>query len=421
MIKSGKPADQVALDPLALLDFADVMENLSKLKDLDIVPKQFVDYIKEDDKKITTLIEYSAALVAIMEDNLLVYFESINKYYDTCFKILSEFRLKESETVPQTMRNWITAYSGSKAGVLEKIPAASTIGFERNKHLYNISLSSLILMCFNGELNLSYHVRMDLIAMGAVRDLEKELNILCMIHRRFKKSSVAWHYRKVVFMLLLSQQIEKLKERLKAPGKAQTTKEDLDIIRLMWERESDRLDPVINKHGRSYKIWEYLIHITYYFVENLTSHMTELDGIFEATPKLKETFKAELDMLLIQGFMAQYERVRGMAQKNIHNHCIFVYLMHIMKILFGLKVDAFMDNSKFYEEFVAEHMKWIKEMRDYYTMIYGSAASQPAAKGSLMAGMEKDRMKMESLEEHRLEVEDLLEKYKMTKKQPKKN
>jgi hypothetical protein len=147
-------------DPVALLDFADVMENLHSFKEIDIVPKQFVDYIKEDEKKVKTLVEYATGLVAVMEGSLLVYFESIYKYHDNCVGILDYFRKTLAVQIPQSWRNELTRYSGNKSHVLEQVRAVrSKDEFLRDigtqKYLYIVDLASRILLCYNGEFNQS--------------------------------------------------------------------------------------------------------------------------------------------------------------------------------------------------------------------------------------------------------------------------
>lgn len=414
MLKSAKPTklkliDNTETNPIdhaAILDFADLMENLAELKELDIVPKSFIDYIKEDKNKISTLVEYSAALVAVMEGTLLVCFESIEKFYKPCQKILMKFREKGSPSIPVAWLSELTAYKGSKSEILKKIAQAqSTDAFgvsdaDTRKNLYSVDLSSKIMMCYNGEYGQSFTIRMDLMLLGQIKDFEKELNILCIVHKRFKKSSIAWHYRKVVFMCLFSQTIDKLKEKLSG-GKAIVTADDFAPLKGIWERELDRIDPVIHKHGRSYKIWEYLVHIAVFIHESLVKLVHQDDPDIPAA--LKSNYRSEAEILLVQGFITWYDRVRELVKKNVHNHCTFGLLANIMKILLTLKIDSFMDNKAFYGQFLEEHLRWLGELRTYYKLLYG----QPGQGNSIIEARESDRSKLESLEEHTAEVEHL--------------
>ena len=384
-------------DPVALLDFADVMENLHSFKEIDIVPKQFVDYIKEDDKKVKTLMEYATGLVAVMEGSLLVYFESIYKYHDNCVSILDYFRKTLAVQIPQSWRNELTKYSGNKSHVLEQVRSCRAkddflkeVGTQ--KYLYIIDLASRILLCYNGEFNQSYSTRLDLVLLGQVADFERELTMLKLIHMRFKKSSIAWHYRKVLFMLALSQQLDKLRDALTSGTKKQMADEDLKPLKQFWARERDRLDEIINKFGRAYKIWEYFIHITNYMAAELESFPLR----FGAEP-FGQSVQSEVEIFTIETFIAVYEYVRELARKNIHNHCVFVLLTSVMKLLLGLKIDLFMENPDFYPTFLKDHYAWVGEMRTYYKALYKGMTSP----------QEKDRYKLESLESHTAEVNSI--------------
>ena len=383
-----------AFDPVALLDFADVMENLHSFREIDIVPKQFVDFIKEDEKKVKTLMEYATGLVAVMEGSLLVYFESIYKYHDNCVAILDRFRKTLAVQIPQAWRDELTRYSGRKSHVLEQVRALRAKDeFLRapgtQKHLYIVDLASRILLCYNGEFNQPYSTRLDLLLLGQVADFERELTVLKLVHMRFKKSSVAWHYRKVLFMLAFSQQLDRLRDALAAPGKKQATAEDLKPLKQFWLRERDRLDEVIGKFGRSYKIWDYFVHVCGFVVAELERFPLEF-----APEALGRSVQGEVEIFTIETFIGLYEYVRDLARKNVHNHCVFVLLTAVMKLLLKLKIDLFMDNPDFYATFLQDHFVWVAEMRTYYRALYKGLATP----------QEKERHRLESLESHVEEV-----------------
>ncbi len=384
-------------DPVALLDFADVMENLHSFKEIDIVPKQFVDYIKEDEKKVKTLMEYATGLVAVMEGSLLVYFESIYKYHDTCVAILAYFGKSLAAQIPQSWRDELTRYSGGKSHVLEAVRSLKARdGYLREagtqNYLYLVDLASRVLLCYNGEFNQPYSTRLDLVLLGQVTDFERELTVLKLVHMRFKKSSVAWHYRKLLFMLALSQQLDRLRDALVSAGKKQATDEDLKPLKQFWSREKDRLDEVISKFGRSYKIWEYYIHASNHLVAELEAFSLRL-----SSEAFGPSLRSEAEIFTIETFVGFYEYVRDLARKNVHNHCVFVLLTSVMKLLLRLKIDHFMENPDFYHGFLKDHFVWVDEMRTYYRALY---------KG-LTTPMEKDRYKLESLESHTEEVKSI--------------
>ena len=388
------------LDPDALLDFADVMENLHSFKEIDLIPKQFIDFLKADEKKVTTMVEYSTGLVCLMEGSLLIYYESIFKYHDNCVAILDFFRKNLGSQIPQSWRNELTKYTGNKSFIMGKIAEAKKQDpylqdFQTQKYLYSLDLASRILMCYNGEFNQCFSSRIDLILLGQVQDFEKELSILKLIHMRFKKSSIAWHYRKIVFMVAFSRQLERLNERISSvPEKKAVSSEDFIPLKQFWLKEKDRLDDIINKFGRSYKVWEYYIHITGFMVDELLKFPLAFS---EQT--LGESLLNETEIFTIEAFIGFYEYVRDLARKNIHNHCIFVLLTNTIKLLFKLKIDLFMDTKDFYVGFIRDHNVWIDEMRTYYRSLY---------KG-LETPMEMDRYKLESLESHFEEVRSFVQ------------
>lgn len=414
-VRLNSQTDMAAIDHAALLDFADVMENLWKLKELDIVPKSFVDYIKEDSSKITTLMEYNEALMAVMDGSLLIYIESIEKFYKICQKALMNVKDHIFACIPQNWRDSLTSYRNSKEDILNKISEAAATGVfgiddkESQKILYSADLSSKTLMCYNGEYGQSFTIRCDLIILGQVKDFEKELAVLAIVHKRFKKSSIAWHYRKVVFMCYLSQVIMTVKKQIQSNGKPKVTAEDFARLKDLWEKELDRLDPIIHKHGRSYKIWEYLLHMATYLFENLEL----LKEFAKYLPQNQiNSFSNELEILVVQGFIGWYERVKEHVKKNVHNHCTFGLLINIIKILLKLKMDIFMDSPNFYKTFLEEHENWLDELRSYYRLIYGKSGQSPSLqeKGRVFT-MESERIKLESLEEHSTEIKHLLKNF----------
>jgi hypothetical protein len=423
---NAKPPKPI-LEQSALLEFADVMENLSSLKEIDIVPKEFVDFMKEDKTKVHNLVEYSTGLVAIMDGALLVFFESIEKYYKKCVAVLAQFRDSTMPHVSQEWRDQLTDYKTLKGPLLKKIgethlSPSHLYGFESLLDLKSetqiADLSSKILLCFNGELTSSYNTRIDLVLLGHITDFDKELKTLVLIHNRFKKSSVAWHYRNIVFRCGFSQAIErvlyKLTQTISQKPAAQNTspqiwkQEDFAPIVSFWADEMNRLDGVINKHGRSYKIWEYLIHISNYIYSVLTKgefFVAYTNLLKQAPETLQTSFTTELEILLIQGFTKRFDETKVLARKNVHNHCIFVLMAHYLKTLFALEVDKFLENDNFYEELVDAHLNWTEEVKNFYSMLYSVESAN--AQVTTLSLLEQDRRKLESINSHRAEVEYL--------------
>lgn len=406
-------------DPISLLEFADVMENLHTLQEIDIVPQQFVAYMKEEKKNLhSSLVEYTSSLVAVVDGKtLLVYFESVQKFYPTCIAILQHFREKVSHCIPQEARDKLTAYRGLKTACLLpreeqtkthpgqglcgiKLPEA-LLTTEGRKYLYLVDIASRILLCYNGELNMNFNIRIDLLLLGQAKDYEKELCLVTLANRRYKKSSVAWHYRKVTFMLGLSQSAASLLRTIQAkPAQSLVETEDFESLRQFWERESSRLESLISKHGRSYKIWEYLLHAISQLqllgeaLANFPDTLSGETGQILAEDQ-KEAVKSEGQIFRVQLFSGLLEQARGMAAKNIHNHCLFGYIMGVLRVLAGLGLDEFMESEGFFKGMLLDHCRWIDENRVKYVALYGEAAGQTP--------MEKERAQLESLHAHEKE------------------
>lgn len=76
--------------------------------------------------------------------------------------------------------------------------------------------------------------------------------------------------------------------------------DDFNQLKAFLTRESDRLDDIILKHGRSYKIWEYYIHILYYSYRQLTDFRVSIDSEFkDSTSSLKESIESELEIFIV--------------------------------------------------------------------------------------------------------------------------
>lgn len=375
------------LESRDLLAFSDVMEGLHNIDELDLVPKEFVDYMKQDHKKSQTVIEYSKGLVCVIEKSLLVYYESMAKYYELGFNTLKAFF--DLGLANAKHRVALVTYAGNKAHVLDKC----TVSFkesskERREGLHLVDITSRLMMCYNGELNMAFNARVDLIALGQIADFEKELALLKCVHKKFKKSSIAFHYRKVVFTLFLSDQIEKQIKRLSTGGKKELQSSEKDkgcisALKAKIEQEWQLVEHLCVKHPRSYKIYEYMVFFSQYVFQQLMD-LEKLPGIPE---DCLEALKEEVKLMRIELFLALFEKAKELVKKNVHNHCSYPVLAHLIWIVSKLEIDEFLDDKDFYEKLLKEHKDWVEELLSYYNLVYSEEKSS--------------RSSLESLKEHR--------------------
>ena len=68
------------------------MDNLSELKELDIVPMHQIEQIKEDKHSRVSIVEYSSSQIAVIDSALLISTESVEKFYPICLHVLKLFR-----------------------------------------------------------------------------------------------------------------------------------------------------------------------------------------------------------------------------------------------------------------------------------------------------------------------------------------
>lgn len=104
----------------------------------------------------------------------------------------------------------------------------------------DVNLASRILLCLNGEINAAFNRRFRLLEMDMIFDLEEELHFLRVIHLKFKKSSISWHYRKSV-----------VKKYLAIMDKDKTS-----LINFL-DSEEKFLQNFFGKHPRNYYGWCY--------------------------------------------------------------------------------------------------------------------------------------------------------------------
>jgi len=380
-----------------ILCFSDVFDNLSDFQELDIVPKQLIQEMKEDKTKICTIIEYASSNIAVVDNSLLICNESIEKYYKTCMDILIDFREKISGTeimlkkgitrsnlrnmklkpiIDDKFRTLFVEDFGTNGIWSEKSKEAEKPidvikrlhkGEGYDKKLYAdyglspmylkiVELASKILLCFNGELNMAFNVRIDLILLNVIKDFKGELEVLRLSLKKFRKSYIGWFYRRLIFSVNFALKSHLLEDRY-FKGDNFESKDFLGIQNL-WENEYEVVVEASLQKNRSYKLWEHLSLIQIKMKQYLVS-LLEND-------KAKEQNKTEVEIFLIEVFSGYYEKAKTLCSKDIHNNCIFEYLTNLLRIMFSLKIDDFMGEKEFYKQFMEDHVIWVDGLLQYH-------------------------------------------------------
>lgn len=382
------------LKPRDILCFSDVMDNLADFSELDIVPKSYVQMLKEDKSKHLTIIEYSSSQLAVVENNLLICNEALEKYYKICSDILIEFRMRMNgiiykeenpsekiltnvELIDEKFRkkfienlgfkNWIyneidienlkknqKMMSKISKGKTHKKETAEKYGMDK-MYLKIVELASKILLCFNGELALAYNTRLDLFLMNFLKDFHNELRIVNLSLKKFRKCYVGWYYRRILCSICILREKDSFVRSAKSRNFNIESK-DFGRLKLFWGEEYDRIMDGYQTKKKSYKLWEYLT----LFQRKMKNEIFEL-----MSHEFKE-MRTEVEIFLIENFLNYYEKAKKICSDDVHNNCAFEYLNSILRLLFEMKIDEFMDDEKFYENFMEDHKYWVDELLKHF-------------------------------------------------------
>jgi hypothetical protein len=416
-----------------ILCFSDIFDNLTDFKELDIVPKSLIEEMKRDKTKICTIIEYSSSEVAVVDNTLLICHESIEKYYQTCMDILTEFQqringvtelinkgmapevanqMKASPVINLNFRTkivnnfglnglWADSFDSEESAVELIKMVHSEKGYDEQRYkqydlssfyLKTVELASKLLLCFNGELNMAYNTRIDLIMLRVVKDYKSELEIVRLALKKFRKSYIGWFYRRLLFSLSFEIVVHKLENLYLKKG----TIESKDFLELknLWEDEYEVVVEASNQKKRSYKLWEHLsllqLKISKYLMNLL------------ANEEASEENRTELEIFLIETMSGYYEKAKGLCKKDVHNNCIFEYLNGILRIMHDLKIDEFMGEDDFYKNFMDDHLVWVEGLLSYHEQVQKLEKKE---RQKWVALTMIDYSKLESLKAHKRVVE----------------
>lgn len=394
-ITEGNTKDTV--NPRDILCFSDVMDNLSDFKEIDIVPNSYIKMLKEDKSKFLTIIEYSSSQIAVIDNNLLICNESLEKYYKICCDILIEFRQRlqglfhvdpkkrlanrDNDVIDENLRKKFLDFFSYRNWTYELIDAGNTKeslevlnevtkgnGYDKKRleeygmdqmYLKIVELASKILLCFNGEFNMAYNARLDLFMLGFLKDFHNELKIVNLSLKKFRKCYVGWYYRRILYSICFVYQKDKFLRSAKSKDYHVESK-DFGRMKLLWEEEYDRLMEANLTKKRSYKLWEYLSLFQFKMKNEITEIL--MDGE-------KEGLRTETEIFLIEIFLNFYEKAKKICKEDIHNNCAFEYLNTILRFLFDMRINEFMDDEDFYKNFLEDHKYWVNELLRYHETI----------------------------------------------------
>ena len=265
-----------------LAPWADIMDNISKQTELEHAEKDFIEHLKQTQCKTKSMIEYKNLNIAIFDQVLYICYPSIKEYYPVALRILVSFKNDIASIINNECRNALVKYhwedpsTNEAINILDKITKRKVIENNTKVHFEEnvikaVELCTKILLSFNGELNLAVNARIDLILLRKINNFDDEIRFVNLLTKKFKRSSTAWNYRKLIYSLILQERVTTFYENL-AKTKSESHKKDKsDYERLfkglstLWKSEESDLLEIANRWSRSYYLWTYI-----YFVYNKT-------------------------------------------------------------------------------------------------------------------------------------------------------
>lgn len=377
--------------------FSDVMDNMHILEDIDHVPDEFLEEMKKDKtRQQSSIVEYNTSGLAIVQKTLLINYSSIEKNYSAAKMVLIDFSKKmNSVIIPKDREEFVDSFK-NKIKILEKIESKeSYLEQEMNRlkidynYLTRVNIASKVLMCFNAEFGLVFNSRIDLILLGFLTKFSQEIKLCDLVQKKFKKSSVAWHYRKIMFQTIWAQNREQIITDFK---NRHVDRKDLHPTALLWEKEEEAVTQILNKNARSYKLWEYLTFLFNFVVDELRNLIDTLDE------QEYSSFLTEVETMLIEQGINCYERAQSLCSKNVHNNCVFNYIQSVLRKMWDMKINEFLEDVEFYKNYLKDHIIWANKLLEYYNEI---EPDHPKQKGKWRI---KNKLieysKMESLKLH---------------------
>lgn len=355
-----------------LAPWADIMDNISKQTELEHAEREFIEHLKQTQCKTKSMIEYKNLNIAIFDQTMFICYSGIKEYYPLALKLLVKFKNNLSDIINQECRyalvryQWENPENDKGINILERIAkrqvSDNKIKVEENI-VKAIELCSKILQSFNGELNVAVNARIDLILLRKITNYYDEIRFIHLITKKFKRSSIAWYYRKLVYSLLLNERINSFNAAL-ALNRNEVKKRDkteyenlFKGLSSLWKQEDSDLLDIANRFSRSYYLWSY-IHFVY--EKSFRRVRKVIDG-------LNELDKSSLEIFFIEQVFEAFETWKSWSQKNIYNGSGLDFLYKLIELITQLGVEKFMGDFQFNSSFQDDHLKWITDLIKFYT------------------------------------------------------
>jgi len=191
------------------------------------------------------------------------------------------------------------------------------------------------------------NARIDLILLRKITNYYDEIRFIHLITKKFKRSSIGWYYRKLVYSLLLNERINSFNAVL-ALGKNEVKKRDKSEyeslfkgLSSLWKQEDSDLLDIANRFSRSYYLWSY-IHFVY--EKSFMRVRKVIDG-------LNELDKSSIEIFFIEQVFEAFETWKSWSQKNIYNGSGLDFLYKLIELITQLGVEKFMGDFQFNSSF----------------------------------------------------------------------
>jgi len=207
----------------------------------------------------------------------------------------------------------------------------------------DINIATRIILCLNGEINSAFNRRLRMLKLDLIPNLEEELHFIELVSMKFKKSSIAWHYRKAVLTHFLSLYIG----------------EKAEILKIL-DSENIFLEKFLKKYPRNYYGWSYK------------------KFLYEEILLKNKLF----DRLYLEFF-----KQKDICEKNIHDYSSF----HLLEFLISElreKID------------LKEELSWIKDLILKYEQMYTLERQDPSNLEVKLYEMETAKKYLKFLEMH---------------------
>ena len=194
---------------------------------------------------------------------------------------------------------------------------------------------------------MAVNARIDLILLRKITNYYDEIRFIHLITKKFKRSSIGWYYRKLVYSLLLNERINSFNAVL-ALNRNDIKKRDKSEyeslfkgLSSLWKQEDSDLLDIANRFSRSYYLWSY-IHFVY--EKSFMRVRKVIDG-------LNELDKSSIEIFFIEQVFEAFETWKSWSQKNIYNGSGLDFLYKLIELITQLGVEKFMGDFQFNSSF----------------------------------------------------------------------